>query len=268
MQMMGDPVPADAGDLVRWMDNFALVAASFKGHFGLDEATLQHIASTRARLGAAFQQLQTAESWLQMATDSVAAAELEVASAGVPHAAAQDAHRAALATRDRVSLEVTEHLRPLVERLQSASRPPPSSSGRLSLDSASGRGASALMTSSVRALAPPTAIMPARPPTLPAPVDLIATAQTGRIVVLTWNGGGNAPGTSYLIEAAIGTLYRGSPNQPEPSAYQVIATVRDEAAFAHALARVPAGSKVMYRVRAKRDGEPSPYSTEVVVTCK
>ncbi len=265
---MGDLVPADAGDLARWMDKFALVASSFKGRFGLDNATLEHIASTRATLDHAFEQLNTAESWLQTAMDSVAAAELAVAAAGVPHAAAQEAYRAALADRDRVSFEVTEQLRPLVERLQNTSKPSPSSSGTVSLGSAGGRVATSLVASSVRTLASPTALVPARPPALPAPVDLMATVQAGRLVVLTWNGGGNAPGTSYVIEAAIGTLYRGSPNQPEPSAYQIVATVKDEAAFAHALGRVPAGSKVMYRVRAKRDGAPSPYSTEVIVTCK
>jgi len=250
---MSELLPADPEQFAQWMKNFAATVPSFMGRFGLDPFKRQQIASIAASIETARAQVQGAERLVQTASDAVRAAELDFAAAQQQCKDAEQAQDAAIAAQERAFLDVAEQLRPLVERMQSAAKTSISSSK----NERPGSGATPLQLSGT-----------SHTVGLPAPTELTARSQPGRIVVLTWKNGGHGPGTSYILEAAIGTLYRGSPQPPAANAYQVVATVIDEVAYAHSVGRVPSGVMVKYRLRAKKDAAQSPYSNEVLVTSK
>jgi eukaryotic-like serine/threonine-protein kinase len=105
-----------------------------------------------------------------------------------------------------------------------------------------------------------------RPSSQPAaPLALVVTPGPQRTHVLEWTGG-LEPGTTYAVEAALGTLYRGSSTEPKESDFKVIAVV-GEPSYRHGLDRIPGKVRVMYRVRALRGDLASAYSAAVTATC-
>ena len=71
-----------------------------------------------------------------------------------------------------------------------------------------------------------------------------------------------------VVEAAVGSIYRGSATEPDANAYKALAFVTSGTAFRHDASRIPAGSKVKYRVRAKRGDVMSGYSNEVLIVAR
>ncbi|WP_437730015.1 serine/threonine-protein kinase [Sorangium sp. So ce1335] len=255
-----------------WLQGFDAFARAHGARLGLDEASLAAVSTARASLERADRGVDDAASSVAEAAQRVARAEAAVAEAERRCDASQGALGAAVvAARERIVGEVLGALRPIVEDLlehdditgailrQMGLRP--SALPRRASDpavAASGRPPASS--------APPPA-SPRSWPALEPPRRLLVLVQPGRTNVLEW-ASGDAPGTSYVIEAAVGQLYRGTPVDPEPSAYRPIATVMDRTTYRHVVGSVPAGVRVKYRVRAGHGSSLSGYSAEVMVACK
>ncbi|WP_438013786.1 serine/threonine-protein kinase [Sorangium sp. So ce315] len=262
-----------SADFLPWLQGFDAFARVHGGPLGLDEASLASLSTARAGLERAVRGVDHAAWSVAEAERRVARAEAAVAEAERRCGASQGALGAAVAARERVVGEVLGAVRPIVEHLlehdditggilrQMGLRPP--APPRRASDPAI--AASGLAPPDPAA--PPASPWPSARPAPAPPRRLLVLVQPGRTNVLEWASDG-APGTSYVIEAAVGKLYRGTPVDPESSAYRPIATVVDGTTYRHVVGSVPAGVRVKYRIRAGHGSSMSGYSAEVMVACK
>ncbi|XXY51190.1 hypothetical protein WME91_08600 [Sorangium sp. So ce269] len=260
---MIDALPDDIDDLARWLDSFEAVAQAYGGRFGLDEGAMARLGSARGLLGQLSAQLRQAEGAAAEASRAAERAMAELVDAERSRAEAKRELAAAVDERDLALMAAARAARPaceLVERRRHSSaslkaQTGPAQSARQShgsLPAPAPPGSGRISSSSIR---------------LAAPADLRVTAQPNRLNRLSWRGTGE-PGARYMIEAAVGKLYRGSPLAPESSAYRLVATVHDETAYQHALGQVAQGVHVRYRLRVARESLVSDYSAEVTVACR
>ncbi|WP_437774440.1 serine/threonine-protein kinase [Sorangium sp. So ce1097] len=262
-----------SAEFLPWLQGFDAFARAYGAPLGLDDASLASLSTARAGLERAVRGVDHAASSVAEAERRVARAEAVVAEAERRCDASQGALGAVVAARERVVAEVLGALRPIVGHLlehdditggilrQMGLRPP--APPRRASDPA----VAAIGLAPAGSGAPPASPWPSARPALAPPRRLLVLVQPGRTNVLEWASDG-APGTSYVIEAAIGKLYRGTPVDPEPSAYRPIATVMDGTTYRHVVGSVPAGVRVKYRIRAGHGSLMSGYSAEVMVACK
>ncbi|MGK3996926.1 hypothetical protein [Sorangium sp. So ce1024] len=259
--------PQDPASFTGWLTTFEAAARAHRGRFGLDDATLAHIAGVKAGVDGALDAARRAEGAALAAREDAALAQREVAEAERRLRAAHEALQAEIEARERLFQGAAGWLQPMVELVNERRNAPRRDLAALSAPSISGGHPSISgghpMSASVSGRAMTMSISGVRPI---APQNLVVTAQQRGVNVLRWTPQGNEPGTSYAIEAAIGSMYRGSAAEPEASSYKVVATVASGAAYSHAL-RVSPGVRVSYRVRAIGHHAASAYSNEVTVTC-
>ncbi|WP_438013787.1 hypothetical protein WMF18_22945 [Sorangium sp. So ce315] len=260
---MTDVLPGDIHELARWLDNLESVAQAHRGRFGLDDGTLDRLGRARRLLGQLSEDLRRADGGAAEASGAAerAMAALVEAERGRAEArrellAAEDERGAALAAAARAA-------RPVAELAQRRRR----SSASLKAQGGPAQGARQSHGSIAAPATPGSGRISSSSIRLAAPADLQVTAQPSRINHLSWRGTGE-PGARYLIEAAVGKLYRGSPLAPESAAYRLIAAVHDETAYQHAVGQVAPGVHVRYRLRVARESLVSDYSAEVTVACR
>ncbi|WP_437877173.1 protein kinase domain-containing protein [Sorangium sp. So ce513] len=250
---VGRPAPA-AGDgtvFLPWLRSFEAFVRAHHVELNLDDSSLRAVGGTLARAEEAAARVAQAASAASQAEAALAQARARAEEAQRAQARLEDAAGAAAAEKERALRDAAGALQPVVERLY-----------RHDDMTNAVKREMGLTASSVHPPAPsPAEGAPA------APASLTAVAHDSRAIVVRWEAR-NPPGTQYLVEAAIGTIYRGFAVEPEASAYRHVGTVTDGASCVHRPGRVPAGTLVKYRVRAARAQLFSAYSDEVVVACR
>jgi hypothetical protein len=236
----------DSGEVLTWIHKFDDYVVARHAQLGLTDATVAALHHARVRVDAAVARAQQAEEAVRQSRDSAATAEASMSEAERRQAWAVEAAMATLTRKQAAFEEGVRKMGRIVAAL--AQHDDMTNAAKRQLGIATAAPAAA---------------------TLNAPAGLAVTAQPGRINALRWSAEGNGAGTHYLIEAAVGTIYRGQASEPDPNGYKLIATVADAATFTHELGtRVPAGVRVKYRVRARREQSVTGPSNEVMVACK
>ncbi|WP_437730016.1 hypothetical protein [Sorangium sp. So ce1335] len=268
---MIDPLPGDIHELARWLDNFEAVAQAHRGRFGLDGETLDRLGCARRLLGQRSEDLRQAEDAVAEARGAAERAMAELVEAERGRAEAKRGLLAAEGARDLALAAAARAARPVAELAQRRRR----SSASLKAQGEPAQGARE-SHGSTPAPATPSTPAPATPSSgrissssirLAAPADLQVAARPNRVNHLSWRGTGE-PGARYLIEAAVGKLYRGSPLAPDSAAYRLVAVVHDETSYQHAVGQVAPGVHVRYRLRVAREGLVSDHGAEVTVACR
>ncbi|WP_437668836.1 serine/threonine protein kinase [Sorangium sp. So ce131] len=268
------------GGFLPWLQSFDAFVRGAGAQLGLDEGHVAAVADARAGLESAALRVDDAEALAGEAERTVARVDAEVVEAERRCAGAQAALDAALEARPKVLADVLGVVGPIAEQLRRHDRIPaallrqmgllPAGAPRSSEPSGAESGRPPARAAPPPASAGPASSAPASsqaPPALEPPRRLFVLVQPNRTNVLEWLSG-NEPGTSYVVEAAVGKLYRGAPVDPEPSAYKPIATVTDQTTYRHVVGAVPPGVRVKYRIRAGHGSLLSGYSAEVTVACK
>jgi serine/threonine protein kinase len=254
-------------EFLSWLQSFDNFVRTYKERLGLDEQSIAQVSGMRANVDDVMARVEQAK-WVVAEMAKVSSrAERDLVEAEQRHVLARQALNSAHSDSQEVLHEVAAKVRQIAERLNE----------HYDISNAVRRqmgilapGARSSNTTPLPFTAPPPPGFPGGassriPP--PAPANLLVTPGPNRTNVLQWQGS-SEPGTSYVIEAAVGKLYRGSPIDPETSAYKPIATVSAETTYRHTVASVPSGAKVKYRIRAGRGDLLGPYSAEVLVSCK
>jgi len=263
---MDERIIKDVESFLPWLRNLEAVAYSLRGRYGLDDETLSQITGARAPLESALHELSQAEEEARSANAMLEQARAMFADANRQQQEAQAAISAAAVELDNALKDASDRAFPLVERLKTNRQTPTADYSR------SAAAESSVQLSAPRAVGASTSTPALRtgtqPSALSSPASLSVTPQPGRAMVLQWDTAGNDLSTGYVVEAAVGAMYRGSATEPDASAYKALAFVATGATFRHDASRIPAGSKVKYRVRAKRGDVVGGYSNEVLIVAK
>ncbi|WP_437933573.1 hypothetical protein [Sorangium sp. So ce341] len=262
---MTESLPGEVGALAVWLEQLEAAAASPRGRACLDAQAVERLVSARRALDRLSEQLLEADAAAVAASGAAEAAMAELVDAERSRAEARRELAAAVEARNLAELAAARAVRPVVELAQRR-RP---SSAPLKAHAAAPQDAHARQSHggpSAPAM-PSSGRISSSAIRLAAPAELAVTALPSRINQLSWRGA-EEPGARYLIEAAVGRLYRGSPLAPESTAYRLIATVHDETTYQHAVGQVAQGVHVRYRLRVARESLVSEYSAEVTVACR
>ncbi len=270
------PTPPPPGsEILPWLRTFDDFVRSHRDELQLSEATWSLVRNSKDRLEEASARLDESAAATRTAEAALARAEAVLGDAHQHRSAVETTLYEARWSHHHAAEKARGYLRPLLERLlehddmTNVARRQLGLVATPSADRASGRAsAPGIPFTPLAAEVPSAPIARATPPAPVPPATLSVQCGPNRVSVLRWGDGGNGPGTSYLIEAAVGTLYRGSPRIPEASAYQLVATVIDTTVYTHTASAAPVGAWIKYRVRAGHDRALGGLSNEVMVTCK
>ena len=261
-------------EILPWLRTFDDFLRSHRDELQLSEATWTSVRDSKARLEEASARLDERAAATRTAEATLKRAEAMLGDAHQQRSAMEATLHEARRSHNQAAEEARGHLRPLLERLLEHDDMTNVARRQLGLVASPSAGTAVSSSAPGIPFTPLAVEVPSAPisratPPAPAPPETLAV-QCGpnRVSVLQWGDGGNGPGTSYLIEAAVGTLYRGSPRVPEASAYQLVATVTDTTVYTHTASAAPVGAWIKYRVRARHDRALSGLSNEVMVTCK
>jgi hypothetical protein len=253
---MDEQLSEEISQFLPWIDSFHRALCSYRSQFGISEAMIAQVASIKASMEGAVQAVSLAEANTWEAGRAVSVAEAALNDAERRHAEALDALRLAVNEKGQAIHDAALHLRPLAVKLQRVENTP-------------------ISIQEYQSDSGPSPMLVTRQPgsggsqvRLIPPSNLVAHAQSNRVTVLRWDSSGTDPNVQYLIEAAVGTIYRGVASEPESSSYKPVSTVLNSTMYSHQVERVPPGVRVKYRVRARQDALVSGYSNEVIVTCK
>jgi serine/threonine-protein kinase len=252
------PTTRDQREFVPWLRTFDAFVREHRAELEIDDASVSQVVTARSRLDDAIAQQDQAALAAGAAAEALRLAQAELAAAEQRRAAASAAAAAAVAGEGQALQKARGVVVPIVERL-------------LEHDDMTNavRRRMGIMASVVPGPLPTymLAEQAATSPSVGAPGNVTVVAHPNRVNVLTWRGDG-FPGTNFLVEAAVGAMYRGSAIDPDPTAYKRVATVAGETTFTHAVPKCSVGVRVRYRIRAERHGILSPFSSEVTVACK
>jgi hypothetical protein len=254
--------PREIGELLGWLTTFEATTWEHRGQFGLDPEVLDEIRKAREALQQAHGRVEASARSAEIAAHEVEAARDARDGARERGVGAQQYLAAAEADRLAAQTELASRLDALFERVRrreaGIAEPPVSlrASVEPSVPSASTLSAPRTPGRRIASLVPGLAV----------PTQLTVTPQPGRAHLLHWNGN-NPPGTTFAIELAVGSFYRGSPMAPGPGDYKRL-TALTETTYQHPVGQISKGSVVKYRIRAERGGAASPYSAEVTIECK
>jgi serine/threonine protein kinase len=256
----------DNPEFLPWLKEFEAYLRAQPAQLGFGEKTLGDVTRARALVEGAVEKAAAAGEALRQATDAAAAAQQRLSelqkkqdrlqeALATTHEARKitfrDGFAAVQAIGERIRLHdditnlVKKQLGLSTEEVTSYPLPVPGPG--------SGAGPAAP--------APGAAVGPAA-----APSNLVAIPQPNRVYLLRWDYDGRAPGAQFVIEVAVGSIYRGVARAPDFGSAKVLA-VTAENTYRHNVGRLQAGVQIAYRVRARQGGVTTGSSNEVTVVC-
>jgi serine/threonine-protein kinase len=237
----------DNPEFLPWLKSFESFIRVQYTRFGIDEHTVAHVAAARSRVDDAISRVNQVERVVYEAAEAVNRARFELSETQKYHTMTKEALIAAMAARRTIFQDTVTKLRPITDRLANQD----------DINTTIKRNLALLKKPSLRdpidALATPS--------------NLVVSAQPNQLHLLQWSTEGSEPGTQYLIEVAVGSIYRGVMTEPDLAHGALVATTQ-KPAYRYSVARVQSGVKVKYRVRAKVGDLLSGYSNEVTIICR
>jgi serine/threonine protein kinase len=263
------PTTRDQREFVPWLQAFDAFVREHRAELKMDDASVSLVVTARSRLDDAIAEQDQAALAAGEAEEALRAAQAELAAAEERRGAASTAAAAAVKWEGQALHKARGLVLPIVERLLEHDDLTNAVRRRMGLMAAVPAGQPGGHPQTAGPL--PTYMLAeqaaASPSPIGAPANVVVVAHPNRVNVLSWLGDG-IPGTTFLVEAAVGTVYRGSAIDPDPHAYRRVATVAGETTYTHAVPKCSVGVRVRYRIRAERNGVSSAFSGEVTVACK
>jgi serine/threonine protein kinase len=234
-------------DFLPWLRNLDEYLRTHRARVGVDEKTAAELNIARTRLDETVRKVGEYETLLKDIQHEVDVTQATLLEAERTHNAAKEQLSSALEVKQQTFERVVAMLRPVVSALRSHVGMTKAMRCQLGLESAP--------------------VSAPRAGSIVRPSDLAVVPHANNVNLLRWSVKTNERGTQFLIEAAIGTIYRGVAAQPPKGAYKLLASVTDVSSYIHNVGNVPSGVIIKYRVRAMRGSVFSEYSNEASVTC-